>query len=954
MQKFNTHVFLLTALSFWTVLLAFNPTVLFSSEQFFTYSFTTLTQDDDRWDAWYDWDRQKEDEDDWTNKTEPTSTATNNINENTTPPENDREEKQQEEIFKRLQEELAKQEKNDVLNEQNNDKKDPDNTATEKDKVENDNTQSENESENDNDKKNEDNIDTSWAYQEDKKEDIFDENTYSEELRKNEQEQKEEEEWRIWTIREPTEKQMEQIKKQQQKEEERKKMELLTYEYLQTLDQEQYKSTEQIRDPWKRDEPVIYGCMNPDACNYSPRANKSDMSCIYCGPQQICTQQQTCCDDPDWNGICWDQRIHWCTNRRACNYNIYAQVDDWTCIAPLWCDQAWCPWDDWEPQNFDACWVCGWDAQSCLEDNNWSDEQQRVITEKETTDNQWPITNDEDLQQSKTLWLPFSLQLNSEQLVTFRRCLNREENQSICLQEIPNLSWTCQHTVSWIRTWTNITLQAIVDHPCIEEQISQPTQATKAIAVEEFTLSTDNRSPNIYVPTDPPREATFKHDELYISAYNTVDLRAILRVIIDAWVHIRTLQQPFFEVWIEHIYKLNIEIDNTLSIYEILQLIEEHKEKTDAETGVYSAPIFQITQHADSHSLEVPYYFDSLWRHDFIQTCAPMLHQERTIKVAIIDNAFYQAHEDLQKNVVYSFDVADNNTNTEPPQSRNRSWNHGTIAAWIIWWTADNDIWIIGASNDLVELYLLKATSDQANAEDITAWIEAIWKAISLWVDIINISRWAYIDHPIVRSVIQKAEDAWIIIIAAAGNYNSSKPFFPAAYSSVIAVWAIDKELQKAPFSNYWDRVNTYMYWESIASTDLNNEYWFFDWTSQASPLFAWILWLTMTYGIPFSDLFVTQTQERPFLSLNHLCDILNKSDKHETIETNEQWYEEHWSGSIEENPLDILQRNDDEKKQERDESIPESYEWRIQQLSNKAVSILTTILEYLKNLFKM
>ena len=45
------------------------------------------------------------------------------------------------------------------------------------------------------------------------------------------------------------------------------------------------------------------------------------------------------------------------------------------------------------------------------------------------------------------------------------------------------------------------------------------------------------------------------------------------------------------------------------------------------------------------------------------------------------------------------------------------------------------------------------------------------------------------------------------------------------------------------------------MYWTNIESTDLNNKYNLFNWTSEASPLFAGLIWLGMSYWFDSEDI---------------------------------------------------------------------------------------------------
>ncbi len=57
-------------------------------------------------------------------------------------------------------------------------------------------------------------------------------------------------------------------------------------------------------------------------------------------------------------------------------------------------------------------------------------------------------------------------------------------------------------------------------------------------------------------------------------------------------------------------------------------------------------------------------------------------------------------------------------------------------------------------------------------------------------------------------NAIQAALTAGVIIVAAAGNKNSSDPRYPAAYPGVIAVGAIDLSGELAPYSNYGSHVS--------------------------------------------------------------------------------------------------------------------------------------------------
>ena len=77
-------------------------------------------------------------------------------------------------------------------------------------------------------------------------------------------------------------------------------------------------------------------------------------------------------------------------------------------------------------------------------------------------------------------------------------------------------------------------------------------------------------------------------------------------------------------------------------------------------------------------------------------------------------------------------------------------------------------------------------------------------------VDVINMSLGGPFYAPIVQEAIRKAEEAEIVVVAATGNAAEAEGFedfpkidYPSAYPTVLAVGAIDKNGQRALFSQY-------------------------------------------------------------------------------------------------------------------------------------------------------
>lgn len=70
-------------------------------------------------------------------------------------------------------------------------------------------------------------------------------------------------------------------------------------------------------------------------------------------------------------------------------------------------------------------------------------------------------------------------------------------------------------------------------------------------------------------------------------------------------------------------------------------------------------------------------------------------------------------------------------------------------------------------------------------------------------VDVISMSLGGASSTPAERNAIIKADKAGIPVVAASGNDGSDRVSYPAALSTVIAVGAVDVNLQKADFSQY-------------------------------------------------------------------------------------------------------------------------------------------------------
>jgi subtilisin family serine protease len=166
--------------------------------------------------------------------------------------------------------------------------------------------------------------------------------------------------------------------------------------------------------------------------------------------------------------------------------------------------------------------------------------------------------------------------------------------------------------------------------------------------------------------------------------------------------------------------------------------------------------------------------------------------------VAIIDTGADLTHEALRDRFAPALwdVVADDPT----PQDEGPGFaqGHGTHVAGII-------ARIAPAS----KLLIVRALD--TNGRGSTAKIAyAIDWAVDHGADVINLSLGADFDARILKLAITSAVEQGVVIVAAAGNDNTSTRQYPAAYAQVLSVTAVDAANLKADFANYgssWVRI---------------------------------------------------------------------------------------------------------------------------------------------------
>jgi serine protease len=163
------------------------------------------------------------------------------------------------------------------------------------------------------------------------------------------------------------------------------------------------------------------------------------------------------------------------------------------------------------------------------------------------------------------------------------------------------------------------------------------------------------------------------------------------------------------------------------------------------------------------------------------------------IKVGVIDSGIDLKHADLVRAYKGGYDFVDNDN---LPQDGNGHGTHvaGTIAA------ENNAFGVVGIAPD-ISLYALRVLRDDGSGS-VSAEVRAVDWAIANNLHVINLSLGADEESLSERAAFQRAFDAGLIAVAAAGNDGGTRLSYPAAYPTTLAVAAINSGRSAASFSN--------------------------------------------------------------------------------------------------------------------------------------------------------
>lgn len=201
------------------------------------------------------------------------------------------------------------------------------------------------------------------------------------------------------------------------------------------------------------------------------------------------------------------------------------------------------------------------------------------------------------------------------------------------------------------------------------------------------------------------------------------------------------------------------------------------------------------------------------------------------IVIAVIDSGVDAAHADLKANVIAGYNFLSSNTNTGDVQG------HGTAVAGAASAVGNSGVGIAGVCwrCKIMPLVVLDSTN-KGTVADVS---EAIIYAADNGAHVINLSLAFTTSSVTLANAINYAWSKGLVIVAAAANYNTNKPYYPAANSNVLAVSATDRNNQKTSWSNYGNWIDVAAPGVDIYTTKRGGGYWWTYGTSLATPQVA-------------------------------------------------------------------------------------------------------------------
>lgn len=216
---------------------------------------------------------------------------------------------------------------------------------------------------------------------------------------------------------------------------------------------------------------------------------------------------------------------------------------------------------------------------------------------------------------------------------------------------------------------------------------------------------------------------------------------------------------------------------------------------------------------------------------------------ETGVAVGVIDTGIDYRHEDLEGSVTWGVNTV-GDTTTEGMEAAYDGHGHGTHVAGVVG-ADDNDVGVVGVAPD-AELYSLKALDDDGvgSTSDVIEAVDYALKgpdgSLGDGASVVTMSFGAEQGTRALEDSLDQASK-YAVLVAAAGNSGdgdatTDNVMYPAAYSSVIAVAATDRDDETPSWSSEGSAVELAAPGVDIRSTLPDDRYGSRQGTSMAAP----------------------------------------------------------------------------------------------------------------------
>lgn len=268
-------------------------------------------------------------------------------------------------------------------------------------------------------------------------------------------------------------------------------------------------------------------------------------------------------------------------------------------------------------------------------------------------------------------------------------------------------------------------------------------------------------------------------------------------------------------VGLDRVYRVEVNVEAGENVEEVLVAYLSRDDVEYAELN----PTIAICASPDDPSYDDQWSLPKIQADQAWDTC----RGGSDVVVAIIDTGVDYNHRDLQGNLwvneaerngkpdvdddengyvddVHGYNFIDD---TNDPMDDN---GHGTHCAGIVAAVGDNGFDIAGVcwNAKIMPIRILDANGEGDAADAVPA----IYYAVANGADIISGSWGGEESSNALKEAIAYAHRQGVLVVAAAGNLNSSAAYYPAAYSEVLSVAATDTSDRRWYLSNYGNWVD--------------------------------------------------------------------------------------------------------------------------------------------------